>query len=84
LVYLYELRDAIGKRFGGEIGARQELNVPKSDWSKFGRLSNDEPVSQGRHRGKFVGEMRDATEPELVEARSFAKGLLLKFLVYLK
>jgi len=84
LVYLYELRDALGKRFGGESPTRQALGVSKAEWSNFGRLSNDEPVSQGRHRGKFSGEMRSATEPELVEARSFAKGLLLKFLLYLK
>jgi hypothetical protein len=63
---------------------RQDLGVSKTKWSNFSRLSNDEPVSQGRHRGKFSREMRSATEPELVEARSFAKGLLLKFLRYLK
>jgi hypothetical protein len=43
-------------------------------------LSNNEPVLQGRHRGNFARELRSATHEELVEARVFAKKLLLAFL----
>ncbi len=80
LVYLYEIRDALSKRFGGEGPTRQALSVTKNEWSAFGQLANDEPVRQGRHRGKFSGELREATEEELVKARLFAKKLLLNFL----
>ncbi|HEY1965283.1 MAG TPA: hypothetical protein VGG59_10150 [Acidobacteriaceae bacterium] len=84
LVYLYELRDALAKRFRSESKARKILSVSNAEWSRFGRLSNNEPVSQGRHRGKFLGELRSATDEELVEARTFARRLLLGFLQYLK
>jgi hypothetical protein len=83
LVYLYELRDGLSKHFGGEGPARQALGITRSEWSDFGKLANDAPVRQGRHRGKFPGELRAATDEELIEARRFAKKLLLKFLMYL-
>ncbi len=83
LVYLYQLRDALVKRFDGEVATRQALNVSKGEWSDFGRIANHEPVQQGRHRGKFAGELRSATEEELVKARLFAKKLLFQFLQHL-
>lgn len=80
---LYELREALSKHFAGERPTRQTLGVTKSEWSGFGKLANDEPIQQSRHRGKFPGELRAATEEELVEARLFAKKLLLNFLQHL-
>ena len=82
LVHLYEIRDAIKKRFGGEISARQALAVSKAEWSEFGRLADNEPLAQGRHRGSFSGRLRAATDEELVAARLFAKKLLRSFLQY--
>jgi hypothetical protein len=83
LVYLYELRDALAKRFGGDAEAQKVLSVSGTEWSRFGRLSNNKRLSQGRHRGKFPGQLRSATDEELVEARTFARQLLLAFLQYL-
>jgi hypothetical protein len=83
LVYLYELRDAVTKKFGSDAKAQKVLSVSGTEWSRFGLLSNNAPVSQGRHRGKFLRQLRSATDEELVEARTFARKLLLAFLQYL-
>lgn len=83
LVYPYELRDALAKKFGSESQA-QVLSISSSQWSQFGRLANNEPVSQGRHRGKFLSELRSATDQELTEARLFERRLLLAFLQHLR
>ncbi len=82
LVHLYEIRDAVRKRFGGEISARQALGICKAEWSEFGRLADNEPLAEGRHRGNFSGRLRPATDEELVLARLFAKKLLRSFLQY--
>lgn len=83
LVYLYEIREALSKKFGGEEMARKVLNITRISWRRFGRLTNVEPLKQGRHRGKNVGALRDATENELIEARTFARELIEKYLDYL-
>jgi hypothetical protein len=51
LVHLYEIRDAISKRFGGESAARCALNITSKQWSRLGVLANSKPLKQGRHRG---------------------------------
>jgi hypothetical protein len=84
LVHLYEIRDSTAKHFGGESIARNVLNISGSRWSKLGRLANDEPLKQGRHRGKNPGALRDATEEELREARKIARELVVAYLSYLE
>jgi hypothetical protein len=76
LVHLYELRDALATRFGGDREARTVLKVSAREWSRFGQLCNEAPLRQGRHRGKASGTLRDATEVELVAARAFGRTLL--------
>jgi len=84
LVHLYEIRDALSKHFIGENPARKILNLTKDDWSYLGRLANDEPLIQGRHRGKSIGGLRNATEKELENARNIAKKFIEAYLIYLK
>jgi hypothetical protein len=84
LVHLYEIRDALSKRFGGETEALTALRISATQWSRLGQLANDEPLSQGRHRGKSVGVLRDATEGELKEARSIALELVEGYLQHLE
>jgi len=62
LVHLYEIRDAIAKHLGGESAAQSVLGISGKQWSRLGRLANDEPLKQGRHRGKNPGVVPDATE----------------------
>jgi hypothetical protein len=83
LVHLYEIRDALSKLFKGETPARNALGLSASDWSRLGQLANSEPLKQGRHRGKSAGELRDATENEISEARSIARNFVESYLVYL-
>jgi hypothetical protein len=76
LVYLYEIRDALLKEFGGEGNVRRILGLTRSDWSEFGRLCNDAPLLEGRHRGQQINSLRKATEDELGTARRFAQVMI--------
>jgi hypothetical protein len=82
LVHLYEIREALCKRFGNEHAARSALGV-SSSWSRFRQLCNDEALRQGRHRGKNVGGLRDATDAELMEARGIARSMIESYLQHL-
>ena len=84
LVHLYEIRDALSVKFGGETATRTALGIGKPQWSRFGHLCNDEPLRQGRHRGKTGGALRDATEAELAEARGIARAMIEAHLRYLE
>lgn len=84
LVHLYEIREGLSKRFGGEAAAKSELGIASSAWSRFGQLCNDEALRQGRHRGKSVGGLRDATDAELMEARGIAGRMIESYLQYLE
>lgn len=82
LVHLYEIRESLAACFGGETDTRTALGLSASDWSRFGQLCNSEPLRQGRHRGKSVGTLRDATEGELTEARGIARSMIESYLNY--
>ena len=84
LVYLYEIREALSVKFGGDKEARSALGISSSDWSRFGSLCNNEPLRQGRHRGKGGADLRDATESELSEARGIARGMIEDYLRHLE
>lgn len=83
LVHLYEIRDALKKLFSGEKKARKTLKLSASDWSRLGQIANNEPLKQGRHRGQSTGELRDASEEELTEARKISRNFVEAYLVYL-
>lgn len=84
LVHLYEIRDALRKRFDGEAKARPALGVSSTDWKRLGRLANDYALRQGRHRGEHAGELRDATPDELEQARSIARDMIDAYIRYLE
>jgi hypothetical protein len=79
LVHLYEIREAIGKHYRGETQARLALGITRGQWQRLGGLANDEPLKEGRHRGKHPGGLRNATPEELNEARSIARQLIEAF-----
>lgn len=83
LVHLYEIRDALSAKFGGENATRTALSIGSTQWSRFGQLCNNEPLRQGRHRGKTGGVLRDATEAELAEARGIARAMIQGYLWHL-
>ena len=84
LVHLYEIRDALSMRFGGETSARAALGISSSQWSRMGQLCNSEALRQGRHRGKTGGALRDASEAELTEIRAIARAMIESYLRYLE
>jgi hypothetical protein len=83
LVHFYEIREALSVKFGGDKEARSALGIASSDWSRFGLLCNNEPLRQGRHRGKTGAALRDATDSELTEARGLARGMIEAYLWHL-
>lgn len=83
LAHLYDIREVLATKFGGETKARAVLGITKSRWGRLGELANDVPLSQGRHRGRKIGQLRDANPSELDEARAIAKDMIRKYLQYL-
>jgi hypothetical protein len=84
LVHLYEIRDALVTKFGGESIAQKTLAISSRQWSRLSRLANDDPFRQGRHRGKKLGELRDARTSELEKARSIARKMIEAYFDYLE
>ena len=83
LAHLYDIREVLATKFGGGTKARAVLGITKSRWGRLGELANDVPLSQGRHRGRRIGQLRDANPSELDEARAIAKDMIRKYLQYL-
>ena len=83
LVHLYEIRDALKKRFRSSTNTIEALGISRATWDRFGHLANGEPLDQGRHRGSHAGRNRPASRSELAEARELARALILAFAKYL-
>ena len=84
LVHLYEIRDALDKKFKGKELTCKTLNISSRQWSRLGLLANDETLKQGRHRGQSLGKLRNATKSELEEARNIARGFVEAYLEYIE
>jgi hypothetical protein len=84
LTHLYEIRDALAKKFSGDANACSALGIGSNQWSRLGYLANVAPLSQGRHRGKMIGQLRDAIPAELDEARTIAKHMIQAYLDHLE
>ncbi|MBU5636278.1 hypothetical protein KOM00_05980 [Geomonas sp. Red69] len=84
LVHLYEIRDAAAKRFKNDSKAKATLGITKDEWNMLGRLANNEPFTQGRHRGQNPGVLRDANINELEQARKIAAIILESYMNYLE
>ena len=82
-VHLYEVRDALSKKFGSTSTALKQLNITKKEWDKIGVLANTQPYNQGRHRGSSAGALRDAEILELETGRKSVVNLINKYLEYL-
>lgn len=83
-VHLYEIRDALTVRFGNKSRAKSELSITNNEWSTLGRIANDEPLSQGRHRGQSAGKLRNAEQSELDEARKIASKIVENYMKFLE
>lgn len=84
LIHLYEVLDTLTTTFGSQTEALRRLGQPKRNWSRLGKLCNDLPLRQGRHRGRIGEELRAASEEELNEARSLSAGFIESYINYLE
>ncbi len=84
LIHLYDIWEALKARFGGQAAALIALGINDLDRRTLGKLANDEPLRQGRHRGKKITDLRDATEAELDDARQIARSMIEAYLYYLE
>lgn len=85
LIHLYEIRETIKKSLGNdEKQAIKMLNISTNKWKRLGILANNEPLKQGRHRGKNPGELREATSSELAEVRTIAREMIYSYLLTLE
>ncbi|PKL81756.1 MAG: hypothetical protein CVV24_13660 [Ignavibacteriae bacterium HGW-Ignavibacteriae-3] len=83
LIYLYEIIDALQTYFKGKSEAIGRLKISTEDWSELGRICNNLPLKQGRHRGQMIGKLKDSKEGELEKARDISRKILRSFINYL-
>jgi len=84
LVHLYEILDALKKKFSTREKALTALHISDDTrWDRLHKLANDEPLKEGRHRGSFPGQLRNATQQEVEEATKIAEEMILKYFYYL-
>jgi hypothetical protein len=83
-VHLYEILDALRKRFGNIKTASLALGITSPQWKRFRVLCNNSSLRQGRHRGMSIRVNRNATDSELTEARALALGMIKAYLQYLE
>lgn len=84
LVYLYEILDSLTLKFNTKNQALATLSLTKNSWSRLGFLANQEPLQEGRHRGKAVVGLRPATQMELDECMSITREFVVAYLRYLE
>lgn len=80
LIYLYEILDYVGKKFGGKREARKKLSIRKKDWNLLKEIANNRPLREGRHRGQNADNLRNATLEELQSARRISKEIIRQYL----
>ncbi|REJ78753.1 MAG: hypothetical protein DWQ47_04725 [Acidobacteria bacterium] len=80
--HLYQIRELLRERLGKDLGILKALGISKDKLSQFGNITNEYPVEQGRHQGKFSDLLREATQEELSEIREISKELIERFATY--
>lgn len=86
LVHLYEIRDALHRKFGNDkaaLSTLEKFGLTRNNWKDFGNLANKASLRQGRHRGQNDGALCDATDDELFNARRIARTMIEAYLRYL-
>lgn len=80
LVHLYEITESLRKRYCNEKAVITALDgVSRRKWRRLRGLANSN-LNQGRHRGQYPGQLRDATPEELEEARAIARSMIEAYL----
>lgn len=82
--HLYDVRDALVKKLGGEVHARTKLKLRRAEWDDFGRIFNSGPVKGGRHNGLHPTPMRAMSHEQREKVIRFARTMLLAYGEYLE
>ena len=56
-------------KYGNEKGLRDALGILRNKIERLRKLANTEPLTQGRHRGKSPGQLRDATNAKKIKQK---------------
>lgn len=83
LVHLYEIRDGLHRYFGSNSNSISALGMTAKEWNDLGRLCNGLPLNEGRHRGLYLDQLRDATKEEMKIAREISIKMIEAFIQYL-
>jgi len=83
LVHLYEIVEALNKKFRAQKKGIEAIGFSRNRWNRLKKLANVEPLLEGRHRGSFVGQLRNATKEEVEEATKIAEEIIHKYFYYL-
>lgn len=84
LTHLYNIRDSLKDVFGSKNEIIKNLGINKSDYDRFGKLTNYLPLNEGRHKGTSIGSLRDATQSEKNEARRIAAKFIHSYMNHLE
>ena len=82
MTHLYEIRDALSRDLGGEKEARKVLGLTNAEWKDLGRIANDEPIEDSRHRGNHP-VLRQATDEETARVIDVARRMIRAYLDHL-
>jgi hypothetical protein len=82
LIHLYEIQETLSRRLGGKKKARATLAIGEDDWDALVTIACDEPLLQGRHRGRFPGKLVAATDEQLSRVRVIARTMIEKYLAH--
>ena len=82
LVHLYEIIDSLSSRFGNKKNVIKALGITEKEWGIIGDLADNQPLKEGRHRGKNAGTLRPAENHELEIARKCASKFVEKYLIF--
>ena len=80
---LYKIREILQKAFKSSKKAQDALKVSKSDWTRFGQLTNAVEIKQSRHASPHFNALRDITGDELWFLRGFAGKMILAYFDFL-
>lgn len=82
--HLYDVRDALIRKFGNENAALQALDLSRREWNEFGKIFNNGAVLGGRHNGMHPAPMKPMTAEQRAKVIGFAKTMLFAFCDYLE
>tara|TARA_B100001939_G_C16884756_1_gene592538 strand:- start:254 stop:1021 length:768 start_codon:yes stop_codon:yes gene_type:complete len=74
LIHLYEIKETVDTVFG-KSNAKRVLGIADQSWSRLIKMANNEPLVEGRHRGKHDG-LRRMSEDERNEVYKIAQGII--------